>query len=307
MNKNNIHQKKRKEKAKTHRHDPYYEKIIPTAWMVAYRRNLCDIPFAKEIFEKLDALRKTRDYSNISDKILQQQGLTPQIEARYKLLNRLIIENNSSQILEIAAGFSPRGLELTTNDRVVCVESDLGKIITEKRDMVRDILQESKLDRKNLFFAKGNALRLQSLKNACDHFAQGKPITVVNEGLLRYLDFQEKEKVAKNIHHILSEFGGVWITCDITLQHALKNEGKVFKGLTRVTKEITGIRIDHNSFPNVHEAKKFFENQGFSVEQHSFLEELDRLVSPQKIGMSEAAVHNLIGESVVFVMKPRIA
>jgi tRNA A-37 threonylcarbamoyl transferase component Bud32 len=43
-----------------------FEKVIPTAWMVAYRRTFSDIPFSKEIFEKLEEIRKKNNYTRNS-------------------------------------------------------------------------------------------------------------------------------------------------------------------------------------------------------------------------------------------------
>jgi len=47
--------------------------------------------------------------------------------------------------------------------------------------------------------------------------------------LLRYLTKDEKAIVAKNIYKILEEFGGVWITSDISLKRIFSMENKLMK------------------------------------------------------------------------------
>ena len=68
-----------------------YERIAPTAWIVAYRRTFTDIPFSQEIFQELDAIREKQGTKIPED--VRTPELTPQLEARYKLLNRLLRAN----------------------------------------------------------------------------------------------------------------------------------------------------------------------------------------------------------------------
>jgi hypothetical protein len=68
---------------------------------------------------------------------------------------------------------------------------------------------------------------------------------------------------------------------------------------------MTGINRDKNYFRNKIEAQVFFEERGFTVEQHSFMEAVDELVSPKTLSISPESVSALIGELVVFLMKAR--
>jgi O-methyltransferase involved in polyketide biosynthesis len=142
-------------------------------------------------------------------------------------------------------------------------------------------------------------LNLSDLNQATKHFDK-KPITIVNEGLLRYLSFEEKTIVAKNIHHLLKRFGGVWITPDITLKKVLHEMGKEHNYKVSL---ITGINVDDNRFENEEAARTFFENLGFSIERHSFMEVWDELVSPKNLGMSDEEAKRFTGSGVVYVMR----
>lgn len=49
--------------------------------------------------------------------------------------------------------------------------------------------------------------------------------------------------------------------------------------------------------------KDFFENLGFSVERHSFLEVMGELTSPEKLDISPQEAEKMIEPAVVFVMR----
>jgi O-methyltransferase involved in polyketide biosynthesis len=92
-----------------------FESVIPTAILTAYPKILTDIPYAKEVFAELN--RDSIPVSLIVDK------LAPELEARHKLINKLLKESKIDQVLELAAGYTTRGVELAQNDsRISYVE-----------------------------------------------------------------------------------------------------------------------------------------------------------------------------------------
>ncbi len=276
-----------------------YTKIIPTAWIVAYRRKYSNIPFSSEIFKELDKLREER-FSAISDQMLATE-LSPQYEARHKIIDKYIALNHPNQILEIASGFSSRGLTMAENSNVVYVEFDLPRVIEDKINIVNSILNQLGQTRPNLYFEKGSALDYDLLFHAVKHFKK-EPITIVNEGFLRYLNFKEKETVAKNIHKLLKIYGGLWITSDITLKKLLKVEEDL-KLHKKTIAKIAGIDVDKNRFEDENQAKAFFENLGFSIERHSFMEVKENLVSPKKLNSSDSTVNKLLDSAVIYIMR----
>ena len=62
---------------------------------------------------------------------------------------------------------------------------------------------------------------LKTLK--ATRFFNEEPIAVVNEGLLQYLDSQEKTVLGRNVHQLLKRFGGIWITPDISKRSRMLN------------------------------------------------------------------------------------
>lgn len=275
-----------------------YEMISPTALAVANSRAFSDIPYAREILTAVEEIGRKNDQSSLS-KSLRFKEVAPSYEARYKLVNKLLLESKQKQILEIASGLSPRGISLSQQSSIQYVEMDLPDVILTKRSVLERIRKELPA---NLHLEPGNALNLKDLEAATRHFNLNNEIAIINEGLLRYLNFDEKSAVAKNVHSLLHTFGGVWITPDITLKKGLAKENK-FISIVKNTKKVTGIDINQNAFENQDEAKEFFERFGFKVEVHSFLEVEGELVSPSKLKMSKEKVKEMIEQWVVFVMK----
>lgn len=86
-----------------------FESISPTAIVTAYPRQFTDIPYEKEIYEWLNYNCKNND-------VKLNKLLAPEIEARYKLTNKILDDLNIKQVLELAAGYSSRGIIYSKKD-----------------------------------------------------------------------------------------------------------------------------------------------------------------------------------------------
>jgi O-methyltransferase involved in polyketide biosynthesis len=280
-----------------------HERISPTAWGIAYRRTFFDIPHSTEIFHELQRIMEPPELtSELLDEKASAHDL--QFEARFRLVSRLLKEKGADQVLEIASGFSPRGLILAQDPSITYVELDLQGILRAKRDIVEKLVQQSKVPRQsNLHFWEGNALEQQDLQGAVRTF-RDRPIAVIHEGLLRYLSFQEQALMAENIHCLLERFGGVWITPDISVKKkgsSVPDEKTKEQNLRE--QHMTGIDLTKNRFDSEEAACRFFEGLGFTVERHSFMEAADELVLPQRLKLTREQVAERIGRSVAFVMR----
>ena len=285
------------------------ERVSVTAWRVAYRRTLSDIPFSSEIFDELQKImQRTRSVAELQElEQLVQPDITPIFEARFKLVNRLLKEQNVKQILEIAAGFSPRSLAMAGDPSVEYSEMDLPGLMSEKRSVFEELIKQSRIPRyPNVHLNAGNALVMSDLLSAVKRFRQ-EPIAVVNEGLLRYLTFEEKAIVVRNVQELLRLFGGVWITPDLSLrpQGIFGLSGERMRDQFARIERMTGIDVAKNYFGNEDTARAFFEDLGFRIERHSFMEIADDLVSPQRLHLSKEQVEKEIGRLAVLVMKLR--
>ncbi len=279
--------------------ETYNERVSPTARGIAYRRAICDIPFARDVYDELAKVmtpeEKEQTIALTSEK---DQALTPWFEARYKLLNRFLKESGNKQILELAAGIAPRGIEVSQDPEKTYVEIDLPGIVKQKKEIIESLEQQSKISsHKNLQIIEGSALDPETLSKAAADFDKNKPIAVIHEGLMRYLNFKEKAQVAENIRGLLQKFGGVYITPDITLKVLADNPVK------DVTSKMIGMDIDANAFESVEQAEQFFGDLGFTIEKHNFTEARNELVSPERLNLSEEQIDAALRDTVFFVMK----
>ena len=137
--------------------------------------------------------------------------LAPEIEARYKLTNKILDNLNIKQVIEIAAGYSSRGI-IYAEKGCEYIEMDLEEVANNKVKLLKDIANIPD----NLHITSGNALNYADFEKYDEFLDTNKEVAIINEGLLRYLTFEEKEVVAKNIYNVLKKYNGVWITCDVT-------------------------------------------------------------------------------------------
>jgi O-methyltransferase involved in polyketide biosynthesis len=109
-----------------------------------------------------------------------------------------------------------------------------------------------------------NALDENNFHKLIGHFPQGA-VAIVNEGLLTYLDKQEKEKLCSLIHGILMERGGYWITADIYLKNKDAKLGLKFNDKIKDFNEQQ--KTEDKSFENFEEAEMFFKDMGFVIDK----------------------------------------
>lgn len=257
--------------------DSSHVKVSPTAYGVAFRRTLAEIEHAEAIYQELEKMKAGQTAADIS--LLEKMKapeLTPFFEARYKLVNKFLKENGADQVLEVAAGLSPRGIAMTTgNPELKYVEVDLDTMITEKTQIHNNLIAKGNIThRPHHYLERGNALNPDSLWQAVRHFEK-RPLAIVNEGLMRYLTFEQKTQYAKNVAELLKEFGGIWVTPDITLKGTM---AAASARTSQMSKDL-GIDVEANLFESEKQARKFFEDLGFKVEAHAFREIEAKLVS----------------------------
>lgn len=269
-----------------------FTSIIPTAITVAYPRIFTDIPYSNEIFDYLNKEITTKPY-------ISKDILSIELEARYKLIDRLLKNTKIKQILELAAGYSQRGLIFTENDNYRYVELDLEKVTKLKKDLLNNISTIPD----NLKIISGDATNNNDFDKCKKIFNPNKNVAVINEGLLRYLDFDEKREVAENVYELLKEFGGVWITSDFTPKKFIKNQDINLPELNKQLSETTDRNNANWRFENKKHVKEFLNDIGFNkIEFHYFNEVKDELTSPQKLKVDNEEVEKLLDDALVAVI-----
>jgi len=268
-----------------------YEKISPTAKLVAYLRTFSDIPFTKEIATKSGAEKTFHELAEESAKSMIR--LAPMWEGRYKVTNRILADHDITQVLEIAAGLSPRGLAMTENPDVVYVATDLPKILEEEKEIAEAILVKLNCQRPNLHFLAADCFNMDSLLTAVAAFNRDRPIAVITEGLFPYFNRDEKKVLAGNIHELLGKYSGLWITTDVhtrqSLQRMSQFDESTKKRLTRISSS-TESTLESNIFEDENDMKEFFEKAGFKMEEYSFINVFGELSSVKILNLTQEEI-----------------
>lgn len=237
-----------------------YSSISPSARSLLLMKGYTNIPFAKQTA----ALMRGPEAFDLSfDE--QDFGFWIRVmhfESRYWSIDQLLKQVSNTNILELSSGYSLRGLEMCMREAVHYIDSDLPEVMATKKQLIEQLnLGE---DLKGRFeMAPLNAMDAAAFKEVTGRFAKG-PVTVVNEGLLMYLNKEEKKHLCGSIRELLQERGGCWITADVYI----KRTEDMQRAITQSKREAAFFqehRIEENKFESYEEARVFFEEQGLKV------------------------------------------
>jgi O-methyltransferase involved in polyketide biosynthesis len=286
-----------------------YEKISPTAKFVAYLRSFTNIPFAREIALETGAEKTFQELTGESKESTVR--LAPFWEARYRVTDRILAEYSVTQVLEIAAGLSPRGLAMTEKPDVVYVVTDLPQVLDEEKEVAETILANSNIRRPNLHFQPANAFDMESLSTAAAAFECDRPIAIITEGLLPYLNRIEKEALAGNIQVLLRKHHGLWITSDVHskqyLQETSKLDDNMQKRLTSISRA-TERTLESNVFADENDIKQFFDKAGFRMVEYPHSSVLEDLSSVKLLNLTQdemQKIHEVLRTLKTLILTPR--
>jgi len=182
-------------------------------------------------------------------------------EARYKSVDSLLNEISGLNILEISSGFSFRGLDRVLKyPDLTYIDTDLPNVIADKDDLIGRLIDDQSLNLQGeLMMMPLNVFDEASFFKTSDHFPPG-PVSIINEGLLMYLNIDEKKQLCKIIHQVLSQRGGHWITADIYVK-----KGEIMQVDDAVSQFLKAHNVEENKFDSFDQAEAFFAEQGFKI------------------------------------------
>ena len=279
--------------------------ISVTAKISAYYRQFSDIPFAREVAKRIGA-------EAAFDQILREHGLerdqltfyAPMFEARYKSITQLILQSGTSQVLELASGYSLRGLDLTRSGALRYVETDLPHVVETKRGLLDEVRQHHGiLPSPHHVVTAADALDFDAVRSAAAGLDRSRTLTVLCEGLILYLSKEQTEQLATNLRRLLGEFaGGSWITPDFTFRvearHLPPERVRLREAITGVTQR----QVDASAFEDADDLEAFLGAMGFNVQVRSQVDETPSFSSLQALGLPPASLERLRGVLRVWVM-----
>ncbi|KQM77277.1 hypothetical protein ASE74_18720 [Pedobacter sp. Leaf216] len=238
-----------------------YSSISPSAKSLLLAKSLTNIPF---VADAVKLIYGNHDLENLYTKDFDEIFLKRLVhfESRYLSLDSLLFASGSLNILEISSGYSFRGLDLVLrHPTIYYLDTDLPGVIDIKKDLVNRLIVEEKLSLKGKLKIEAlNALDEDAFLNAINQMPLG-PVSIINEGLLVYLNTEEKISLCKTIHKSLKLRGGYWITADVYIKRPdLKNDND-----DHFSQFLAAHHVDDNKFESFEQAEQFFLAQGFKL------------------------------------------
>ena len=241
-----------------------FETIIPSAKSLLLMKGHTSIPYARQAAKLMEYPKPfVPDFGN---KNVSFWARVVHFEKRYRSVDQLLSDLPIKNILELSSGFSFRGFEYVKQNGCNYIDTDLPAVIETKKTIIAALTDESFYIKGKLEMLPLNVLDEEQFSKITNHFPEGH-IVIVNEGLLMYLTTDEKETLCRNIHKVLNEHGGYWITADIYI----KNRHKLFNfEADNKTKEFFEKHsIEYNKFESFEEADAFFMRMGFIVDKEA--------------------------------------
>ena len=283
-------------------------RISVTAKVSAYYRKFSDIAFAAEVATLLGA-------DDAFAEIVRNHGLehdkltfyAPMFEARYKSITQLIRKSGASQVLELASGYSLRGLDLTRDSSLCYIETDLRDVVATKLDLIKEIRLRHHIVPSPLHVVTvADALDIEQVRTAAASFDRGRPLMVLCEGLVGYLTRGETERLAENVRGLLDEFdGGWWIVPDFAFNAEIRD---LPPERVRLREAITGVtqrQLDASAFEDGSDLASFLWRVGFEVRVCSQIDETPSFSTIAALNLSPDLIDRMRPVLRVWVMTPR--
>jgi O-methyltransferase involved in polyketide biosynthesis len=238
-----------------------FSTISPSAHSLLVMRAQTGLPFARPAAELLlgadGVAAEIERLSAIAGAELRMRHFAE----RYRSTDAALAESGATRILEIAGGMSFRGLALAQRQAVSYVDTDLPAMIEAKARIVAALAPGPLVG--ELRLEPLDALDPGAFAAAVALLPPGD-IAIVNEGLLMYLDPDEKRRLAGNVHAALAARGGRWITADIYLRGV--RDPRIGQD-DRLRDFLAAHRVEEQKFESRAAAEAFFTETGFVVQR----------------------------------------
>lgn len=241
-----------------------FSSISPSARTLLLMKGLTNIAFAKQAAELI--MHSQPFVSDYEHKDLTFWLRVAHFESRYQSVDHLLADLTVKNILELSSGFSFRGLAAVKEKDVHYIDTDLPGIIEKKKEMITALQDGAFPSKGKLEILPLNALDEKAFMQVVSHFDKGE-IVIVNEGLLVYLNREEKLKLCSIIHRVLEQRGGYWITADIYIKQ--KTAGDSLKMKDQLQDFLDKHHVEENKFDTIEDAEDFFKNAGFVIDKEA--------------------------------------
>jgi O-methyltransferase involved in polyketide biosynthesis len=125
---------------------------------------------------------------------------------RHRGIDHLLRQSGIRHVIEIAAGFSPRGIAVSADSAMEYFEVDLPPLMAAKRQLLATTSAgQQVLSRPNLTLIEGDICALDWSR------FEARPSFIITEGLMMYFDRATQMKIWKDIARFLSRNRGEYV------------------------------------------------------------------------------------------------
>lgn len=182
--------------------------VMDTARLTLSQLAAAGIQEAEVCAQKLGLTQAMENYNVSREKIAPFAVMQ---EARFQFMNHYFRQANCRNIVDIACGFSPRGL-LMARQGYDYLGLDLQAAVTAMSQVAADVNAEEKLS--GSFQYQMVDITDPSAFSAATEALQG-PVAMGCEGLLVYLGRYEFESLLQGLANVLHSHGGCFVTPDL--------------------------------------------------------------------------------------------
>jgi O-methyltransferase involved in polyketide biosynthesis len=238
------------------------DKIAFTAEAIALMRAEKGTDKYSQYFVSEDIKKKFRRISRVAPKRLLDKIFVKRIRLSFEL-DKIIRDYRPTQIVELACGYSPRGLILTQkNPKIAYIETDFSSVIEKKQEIINSLVKMGKVKkRKNHHLVPLDSLEGNFFEKLKPFLSKNKKTLVIAETLTSYLNEEEHNHLVKSIEKLLGKFKE-----SAYLSHESNKmlSGVLGKLLLFYRDRVAKTR-SYKHFKGKEEIRKYFEGRGFKV------------------------------------------
>lgn len=201
-----------------------FDAVSPTAKVVGYLRcRDASLAFAHHLAFATEARQTLEELGIVDPRV--RANMSALFCARYHAINTLVARRQARQVLEIASGISPRGLQWSReNPGTVYIESDLPALIRHKAKILRNAIDDDPVAERGILHCCGiDALDLASIRHALEYTDPNADLVVVSEGLLLYFTADEMRRFLLHMRALLAERPRAAWVVDLVSQSHLRD------------------------------------------------------------------------------------
>ena len=270
---------------------PEFQSVSYTAPITLHWLAKAGVPEAKEFLGTLSA----EDILNkvpVRDPERVEKANAIYQEMHYTALNDYIIEKGYKNVMDLGCGVSPRGLVMARKG-INYVGVELPAVAEAVEEYAPMFLDSEQL---NLFKIVAADFTDHEAMMAAAKNIDG-PVCIVSELVMVFLSREQQDALFNNIHEILKEHGGCFITCDYTTGELFydgtaeiygeKATWKIAEDTVKLYSGISETDFTGTVFETHKEAKDFIAAHNFNLQEIPVLADASKLYSVQSLNDSQ--------------------